>query len=45
MMGLVAGFPVGAFAAPTLVPELPPVAQLTPGNGTPIEVRTLDRPR
>src|SRR5215472_15521292 len=42
MMGLVAGFQVGAFAAPTLVPELPPVAQLTPGNGTPIEVRILD---
>jgi diguanylate cyclase (GGDEF)-like protein len=42
MMGLVAGLPVGAIAAPTLVPELPPVAQLTPGNGTPIEVRVLD---
>ena len=41
--GLAAGLHLGAFAAPTLVPELPPVAQLTPGNGTPIEVSILDR--
>jgi diguanylate cyclase (GGDEF)-like protein len=34
--------PLASSAAPTLVPELPPVAQLTPGNGAPIEVRVLD---
>jgi diguanylate cyclase (GGDEF)-like protein len=30
-----------AGADPTLVPDLPSVAQLTPGNGAPIEVRVL----
>ena len=34
--------PFTSSAAPTLVPELPPVAQLTPGNGAPIGVRVLD---
>jgi diguanylate cyclase (GGDEF)-like protein len=29
-------------AGPTLVPELPAIAQLTPGNGSPLEVRVLD---
>jgi diguanylate cyclase (GGDEF)-like protein len=31
-----------AGAAPTLVPDLPSVAQLTPGNGAPIEVGVLE---
>jgi diguanylate cyclase (GGDEF)-like protein len=34
--------PLASSAAPTLVPELPPVAQLTPGNGAAIEVGVLD---
>ena len=32
-----------AGAVPTLVPDLPSVAQLTPGNGAPIEVLVLER--
>jgi diguanylate cyclase (GGDEF)-like protein len=34
--------PLTAVAAATLVPELPPVAQLVPGNGAPVETRVLD---
>jgi len=41
-LALAACLPLGTLAAPTLVPELPPVAQLTPGNGAPLEVRVLD---
>jgi diguanylate cyclase (GGDEF)-like protein len=41
-VGLAVCLPLACFASPTLVPELPPVAQLTPGNGAPIEARVLD---
>jgi two-component system, sensor histidine kinase LadS len=34
--------PLATFAAPTLVPDLPSVAQLPPGNGVPLEVRVLE---
>ncbi len=37
----VAGLPLVAAAVP-LVPDLPSVAQLTPGNGAPIEARVLE---
>jgi diguanylate cyclase (GGDEF)-like protein len=40
--GVIAWLPLAAFASATLVPELPSVAQLVPGNGTPMEVRLLD---
>jgi hypothetical protein len=39
---VVACLPLAAGAAPTLVPDLPPVAHLTPGNGDPLEVGVLD---
>ena len=34
--------PLAAAAVPTLVPDLPSVAQLTPANGLPLEVGVLD---
>jgi diguanylate cyclase (GGDEF)-like protein len=34
--------PLAAAAVPTLVPDLPSVAQLTPANGFPLEVGVLD---
>jgi diguanylate cyclase (GGDEF)-like protein len=34
--------PLAAAAVPTLVPDLPSVAQLTPANGSPLEVGVLD---
>jgi diguanylate cyclase (GGDEF)-like protein len=34
--------PLTAAAVATLVPDLPSVAQLTPGNGSPLEVRVLE---
>jgi hypothetical protein len=40
--GLAACLPLTAAAGPTLVPELPSIAQLTPGNGSPIEARVLE---
>ena len=41
-VAVAACLPLAIRAEPALVPELPPVAQLTPGNGAPIEVRVLD---
>jgi two-component system, sensor histidine kinase LadS len=41
-VGVAAFLPFVAAADPTLVPELPPVAQLTPGNGAAIAVRVLE---
>ena len=41
VLSVAACLPLTVAAAPTLVPELPSVAQLTPGNGAPIEVRVL----
>jgi diguanylate cyclase (GGDEF)-like protein len=41
VVAFVACLPLLAGAAETLVPELPAVAQLTPGNGAPIEARVL----
>jgi diguanylate cyclase (GGDEF)-like protein len=41
-VGVAAFLPFAAAADPTLVPELPPVAQLTPGNGAAIAVRVLE---
>ena len=34
--------PLMAAAEPTLVPDLPSVAQLTPANGSPLEVGVLE---
>ncbi len=39
---LTACLPLRAVAVPTLVPDLPSVAQLTPTNGSPLEVTVLD---
>jgi diguanylate cyclase (GGDEF)-like protein len=39
---LVMCLPLAAAAVPTLVPDLPSVAQLTPANGSPLEVGVLD---
>ena len=41
MAGL-ACLPLAAGAEPTLVPELPSIAHLTPANGAPVEVRVLE---
>jgi len=40
--GVAALLPFAVAAEPTLVPELPPVAQLAPGNGTAIAVLVLE---
>ena len=42
MAGLAACLPLAAGAEPTLVPELPSIAHLTPANGAPVEVRVLE---
>jgi diguanylate cyclase (GGDEF)-like protein len=42
VVGLAACLPRAAAAEPTLVPELPRVAQLDPGNGAPVEVGVLE---
>ncbi|HEY6824292.1 MAG TPA: 7TM-DISM domain-containing protein, partial [Steroidobacteraceae bacterium] len=39
---MAASLPLAATAVPTLVPDLPSVAQLIPGNGSPLEVRVLE---
>jgi len=42
IVGLAAWLSLAAAAEPSLVPELPSIAQLTPANGAPIEVRVLE---
>jgi two-component system, sensor histidine kinase LadS len=43
VLGLVAGLPLFAGAADhPLVPELPPVAHLTPGNAAPVDAQVLE---
>ncbi len=42
MAALAACLPLSAVAVPTLVPDLPSVAQLTPGNGLPLEATVLE---
>ena len=42
VVAVAACLPLTAAAVPTLVPELPSVAQLPPGNGSPLEVQVLE---